>query len=1002
MACLRKQRRRHGTQLMRVVIAVEDVIIRAVDQWLAARMFVYMGQGGPVHGQGEGFGEILSDWIMVKERPMRFFRVLCLGLLVVGICAGAGCTAFAAGAFSKDKVTLRPPAVPLVACDPYFSIWSCADKMTDVATKHWTGPRHALTSMVRIDGKAYRLMGDQPEDTPALEQVGLVVLPTRTIYDFEGAGVHVTLTFMTPALPDDLDLLSRPVTYLTWDVKAVDGGKHTVQLYFDAAAEIAVNDVSQEVECETYGTGVVTYPEESKGGVTEMTPIWLSVAKIGTREQPVLVKKGDAIRIDWGYLYMGSLILGEDADLNVCSVRARKQFVSDGTIPAEESDDEGLGIKIKLGETGSKIVSKLLSVLGSDSFSIGLGSGGQSRKANAGDIVAVLRFNLGEVGEDSVRRWLLVGYDDEYSINYFGKKLRPYWRRDGMDGPALMRDSAYRYEEMRKRCEAFDEELMADLRKAGGEKYALMCALAYRQCQAGNKLAADSNGQPLLFPKENTSNGCIGTVDVIYPMAPQYLLFGPSLTKAMLVSNLDYANSERWKFPFAPHDLGTYPKATAQAYGGGERSEENQMPVEETGNMLILLAALAQMEGNADFAGMYWPLLEKWAEYLKDKGFDPENQLCTDDFMGHLAHNVNLSSKATLGLASFAYLCKMRGELEAAKEYGELAKEFAVRWAKEADDGDHFRLAFDKPGTWSQKYNLVWDRILGFGLYPEAVFRKEMDYYLKIMNPYGVSLDNRRGGTLAKLDWSLWTATLTGKKSDFEKVMIPVFNYVNDTPQRVAMGDMYNTANSHHIGMHTRPVVGGVFLKMLYNKGVWKKWASRDKTKASDWAALPKRPKIVVVVPSSEDKPVVWRYVARNPGGNWFDAGFDDSAWKKGPGGFGTDGTPGAVVRTEWRSGDIWLRRQFTMPEGKWNNLHFRIHHDEDAEVYINGTAVAVLSSYTVGYDYVVMSEKAKAALKPGANTIAVHCHQTSGGQYIDIGIVDVIEQEPVKAGDAR
>jgi len=379
---------------------------------------------------------------------------------------------------------------------------------------------------------------------------------------------------------------------------------------------------------------------------------------------------------------------------------------------------------------------------------------------------------------------------------------------------------------------------MAALTKAGGEKYARIGALAYRQCYAANKVVADANGQPLMFPKENFSNGCIGTVDVIYPMAPQFLLFSPSLTKAMLVPILDYAASARWRWPFAPHDLGTYPLANGQVYGGGERTEEDQMPVEETGNILVLLAALAQVEGNADFCVRYWPVLEKWADYLKAKGFDPENQLCTDDFAGHLAHNVNLSAKAICGLGAFGKLCERRGMKAEAVEYGKLAREFALKWVKEADDGDHFRLAFDKPGTWSQKYNVVWDRILGLNLFPAAVLRKEMDFYKTKQNVFGLPLDGRKDYT--KQDWTLWTATLTQDRADFAVILEPVYRFLNETPNRVPMTDWYDTKTAKQVGFQARSVVGGVFLQMLYDRAGWKKWASRDGTKPANWAPLPK------------------------------------------------------------------------------------------------------------------------------------------------------------------
>ena len=214
-----------------------------------------------------------------------------------------------------------------------------------------------------------------------------------------------------------------------------------------------------------------------------------------------------------------------------------------------------------------------------------------------------LQLNMNSVGDAGVSRWLMVAYDDEYSIQYMKENLRPYWRRNGWEASDLLQAAAKRYDEILNRRQAFDEELMADLRKAGGDDYANLSALCYRQCFAAGKFVADRNGQPLQFSKENHSNGCIATSDVFYPMAPQFLLFGPSLAKSFVVPFMNYAASDRWTFPFAPHDLEQYPLANGQVYGGGERSAENQMRVEECGNLLLLIAAIAQLKGNIVFLG---------------------------------------------------------------------------------------------------------------------------------------------------------------------------------------------------------------------------------------------------------------------------------------------------------------------------------------------------------------------------------------------------------------
>ena len=160
---------------------------------------------------------------------------------------------------------------------------------------------------------------------------------------------------------------------------------------------------------------------------------------------------------------------------------------------------------------------------------------------------------------------------------------------------------------------------------AGGPEYATIATLAFQQAIGAQKLVEDIDGIPFFMPKENFSNGSISTVDVIYPSAPMFLLFNPRLVEAQLEPVCATRKCRRWKFPFAPHDLGVYPLADGQLYGGGEVSEENQMPVEESGNIFLLVAALARAEGNAEFAQRHWPVLTKWAEFLEEKGFDPEN-----------------------------------------------------------------------------------------------------------------------------------------------------------------------------------------------------------------------------------------------------------------------------------------------------------------------------------------------------------------------------------------
>jgi hypothetical protein len=153
----------------------------------------------------------------------------------------------------------------------------------------------------------------------------------------------------------------------------------------------------------------------------------------------------------------------------------------------------------------------------------------------------------------------------------------------------------------------------------------------------------------------------------------------------------------------------------------------------------------------------------------------------------------------------------------------------------------------------------------------------------------------------------------------------------------------------------------------------------------------PPPPTVKTLLPTSQAEGAEWKFTTQPPAEGWFEPDFDDSSWKTGQGGFGTRGTPGAIVRTPWNTSDIWLRRKFDLPRnGELENPHFVLHHDEDVAVYINGEPALKLSGWTTQYEQNPIGREARRLLQPGRNTIAIHCRQTSGGQYIDLGLIDL------------
>lgn len=648
----------------------------------------------------------------------------------------------------------RPTAVPLVTVDPFLSIWSFSDKLYDDWTRHWTGKRSAMTGLIEVDKIWYRFMGRVQadnriyyEEPQVIPQTSVTVDAMDTSYTFENDILRLELKFTSPLCMDDLDLMSRPVSYISYKVKFKDGAEHNVRTYFDICSEICVDKTSEKVRSGQTGYSVFC----------------------GKGEKDVLAVSGDDVTISWGNLHL----IQQNAEHFCVTDFEKRVFFKDGTPLLKDFRE--------------------LTV--------------------ADDYPSIC--SIKEYKGSCIEDFLCVGYDDIYSIEYFGKKLKGYWQRNGATFGEAAEKAVSEYPAIMKKTEKFNRELEEKALQYGGKYRDILC-LVYRQVMAAHKLVED-DGRLLYFSKECLSNGCIATVDITYPSMPLFLIYNPNLIEGMLNPIFEYAvGNHGWNYDFAPHDVGQYPLANGQVYGYDiktrEMKLERQMPVEECGNMILCVAALCEAKKDFSYAQEHKAILGKWAEYLKNNGYDSESQLCTDDFAGHLAHNCNLSVKLILALAAWGKILKNLND-EAADKYTDAAKEYAKEWMKNADDGNHYRLAFDKPDTWSIKYNLVWDKILELNVFDNEVFKKEVDFYKTKMNKYGIPLDCRSDYT--KSDWQMWTVCLTDDEEYRVCIIDRMWDMICDIRERVPFSDWYYTSENKMEQFQNRTVQGGLFLPIV-------------------------------------------------------------------------------------------------------------------------------------------------------------------------------------------
>ena len=587
-----------------------------------------------------------------------------------------------------------------------------------------------------------------PEGVQTATQRSVDVMATSTYYTFRCGPVDLDVVFTAPMIITDLDLVSTPINFISYQVRSNDGQPHDVQFYFATTPVLTINEMAQAVTTEIVEENGTKY------------------IKAGSTSQPVLRRAGDLISIDWGYLYIPDV----NGNISIApTASAENTFVTTGALPEYQGKVEG------------------------------------QAPANLSTLAYCHTF--GTVTDAA--SYMMIGYDEVKDIRYFGQDYPGYWARDGKTIFQAFDDYHNRYDELMQLARQQDQTIYDDALAVGNQKYAELLSGSYRQVLGAHKLFQDADGRLLYFSKENNSNGCVNTVDLTYPSAPLFLCYNTDLQKGMMTSIFEYSRTRKWTKQWAAHDLGTYPHANGQVYGG-------DMPLEESGNMIILAAMISLIDGNTEWIDNYWSICTQWARYLLRYGQDPDTQLCTDDFAGHWAHNANLSIKAIMAIEAYALIAKMKDQESAYNTQSANAQRMALQWEEDAREGNHYKLAFDRENTWSQKYNLIWDKIFGTNIFPEQVMKNEIKYYLTKQNTYGLPLDSRE--QYSKNDWVMWSACMAEDTETFLRFADPVYNWVNETTDRVPLSDWYWTDSRHFRGFRARSVIGGFWMKVLMEK----------------------------------------------------------------------------------------------------------------------------------------------------------------------------------------
>lgn len=371
------------------------------------------------------------------------------------------------------------------------------------------------------------------------------------------------------------------------------------------------------------------------------------------------------------------------------------------------------------------------------------------------------------------------------------------------------------YKNVRDKSVELDKQVANDATQVGGQDYVTIVSLAARQAWAATQVAGTEK-DPYIFMKEISSNGNMNTVDVIYPSSPLLLYFNPAWLKFLLDPVYIVQENGLWPEVFSIHDIGFhYPNATGHA-----TEDTQEMPVEESGNMLILSLAYAQKTGDTNYLSQHYDLLRQWTDYLVGNTLIPATQQSTDDFAGALANQTNLALKGIIAIQAMSAIANLTDHAADGSNFSQIATSYIAQWQDLGinydDSPPHTTLAYDNASSHGLLYNIYADALVQTDLVPRSVYEMQSEFYPTIAEKFGVPLDTRHGW--AKNDWEMWSAAVASESTRTE-MLGRLAKWIGETSTNSPATDLYEAATGGYgpVPFAARPVVGGWFALLALN-----------------------------------------------------------------------------------------------------------------------------------------------------------------------------------------